>query len=98
MSGPPYVVNGIERSLAHRRAFKLGPLLVEVKRWQLGGVVARGWLVEEATAQGSQVTAPTPAPMILRAALVRLGKWIPGRVRLVGTVADPAARPAWSTH
>ena len=66
----------------------------QINRGRLDDVAARGSLIDEAYAAGSHPLGPVPVPVILGAALIRLGEWIQGTVRPASTRADQAAFPA----
>ena len=66
----------------------------QINRGRLDDVAARGSLIDEAYAAGSHPLGPVPVPVILGAALIRLGEWIQGTVRPSPTLAEPAALSA----
>ncbi len=76
----------------------IGYMAEQINRGRLDGVAARGWLADEAATTRSRAPRLASVPVILGPALVRLGERIQETVRPEGTLADPAARPAWSTR
>ena len=72
----------------------VGYMAEQINRGRLDGLAACGWLADEAAAKRSRATGPAQAPVMLGAALIRLGEWIQGTVRPAGTPADQAALPA----
>ncbi len=66
----------------------------QIDRGRLDGVAARGWLAAAAAPSRSRAKGPARVPMVLGAALVRLGERIQGTARCAGTFTDPAALPA----
>jgi hypothetical protein len=63
----------------------------QINRGRLDGVAARGWLADEAAAKRSRALGPAQAPVILGAALVRLGERIQGMMRPASTPVDATA-------
>jgi hypothetical protein len=72
----------------------VGYMAEQINRERLDDVAARGWLADEAAANRGHAAGLAQAPVILGAALIRLGEWILETMRPAGTPADPGAFPA----
>ena len=66
----------------------------QINRGRLDNVAARGWLADEAAANGSRAMEPARLPAMLGAAFVCLGARILRISQTNDTSPDPAALPA----
>lgn len=72
----------------------VGYMAEQINRERLNGLATRSSRIEEAYTASSQPVSPAQVPLILGAALIRLGAWIQGTVRSAGTPAEPVALAA----
>ena len=74
--------------------FTLGYVAKQTTLARLDGVAARGWLAHEAVAARSRRTRSARLPVVLGAALVRLGERLQGTARPNDAAPGPDPVPA----